>query len=84
MVPEGGSEVPIPPQHSMVVVAGYTIGTVEFELHVPNWLNHVCDTGCVPRVGVGRLEAVLWYQRVGSEVPIPPQHMVVVAEQLER
>jgi hypothetical protein len=29
-------------------------GTLEFELHVPNWpWNHVCDTGCVPGIGVG-------------------------------
>jgi hypothetical protein len=44
--------VPIP-QH-MVVVAEQT---VEFELHVPNWpRNHVCNTGCVPGIGVGSLD----------------------------
>jgi hypothetical protein len=49
--------------------------------------NHVCDTGCVPGVGVGSLDVkvpCLMVPEGGSEVPIPPQHMVVVAEQLER
>jgi hypothetical protein len=46
---------------------GTDTGTLEFELHVPNWpSNHVCDTGCVPGtgVGIGWKSLVLWYQRV--------------------
>jgi hypothetical protein len=34
MVPVGGSEVPIPPQQHG---GGWNNGTLEFELHVPNW-----------------------------------------------
>jgi hypothetical protein len=51
MVPEGGSEVPIPPQH---MGGGGNSGTVEFELHVPELAPEpVCDTGCVLGIGCG-------------------------------
>jgi hypothetical protein len=45
MVPEGGSEVPIPPQH-MVVVAEQWNGSLSCMCRVAP--NHVCDTGCIP------------------------------------
>jgi hypothetical protein len=53
-LPEGGSEVPIPPLYTRGGGGG-TIGTVEFELHVIG-PRTVCDTGCVPGVGVGSLD----------------------------
>jgi hypothetical protein len=66
---------PNPPQH-MVVVANN--GPVEFELHVPLAPNHLCDTGCVPGIGVGSLDVkpCLWCR--GVDLVIPPQHIVVV------
>jgi hypothetical protein len=81
MVPEGGSDAN-PAAHDG---GGGTVGTGKFELHVPNGPEPRLRHWLCPGIGVGSLDVKLSVvPEGGSEVPIPPQHMVVVAEQVER
>jgi hypothetical protein len=68
MVPEIGSEVPTHAAHG----GGCgTIGTVEFELHVLNYLGTICLVGPLGFVGVG-CGSCLMVPEGGSPSPNPP------------